>query len=575
MISLFIAMLLASQSTTAPVVQPGVMRVIVRDSDTSAPIGGVQVRLSARPPVLSGTPGTAPRTQPAARQALTDAAGTAIFDDLAPGAYQFEAEADGYRGVMSPSIPSVIAPRTAVGFLELRAASPDQSYVLYLLESGSLSGHVQTSDGKPIPNATITAIAAAYRDGRRTFIEGPKAITDSTGGYRLSSLGPGDYYLRYMRNPFSGGAIYYPAAPDIGSAVSISIRGKENVDGMDIRVTEVPEFKISGRLLIHSRPQFLADKSNRSAVQFAIAPAGAAPADVWAMPAIRKPMIDADGNFVVEGVPAGSWSLFASFPAGDLPVPGSRQASGPFASGHVHVNVLDRDVEKVVIVEDSMDVAGRVVVDGTAAVRQRFEPPYTLPVRLSLLPHENIAGAGQISNVTPSATGEFVFSSVPGGTYNLSFLAPPGFYLSDLRLGSKSIYDTAAVEVPLEDRSERLEITLKSGGGVISGMLEDNLPRRSTGRFLEPRLVLVPLALPQRQNILLYKTTTLIGPPGKFSFRDVPPGDYKVFAFESVPPLDGEKNPDFVSAYEPFGVPVTVTAGQASSVTVQLIPFGR
>jgi hypothetical protein len=71
----------------------------------------------------------------------------------------------------------------------------------------------------------------------------------------------------------------------------------------------------------------------------------------------------------------------------------------------------------------------------------------------------------------------------------------------------------------------------------------------------------------QRHNILLHKTTTLIGPPGSFSFRNVPPGDYKVFAWESVPPLDAEKNPEFVSVYEPFGASVTVVEGTCVQVS--------
>jgi Carboxypeptidase regulatory-like domain len=576
---LFIAMLLAAQSTAVPVAQPGVIRVIVRDPQTSTPIGGVNVRLTGpRAPIISRTPAPpAPRTPSATRNAVTDAAGKAVFEGLEPGAYSMEAEADGYRGETPPSLPSLLAPRIASGYLEIRAESPDQGYVLYLVESGSLSGHVHASDGKPISNATITALVSGYRDGRRTFTEAAKTTTDSMGGFRLPSLGPGDYYLRYMRNPLSGGAIYYPGVPDIASAVSISIRSRENVDNLDIRVTEAPAFKISGRLMVNSRPPFFSDKSNRSAVYFAIAPAGAALADVLASPTVRSPMIDADGNFVIEGAPSGSWNLFASFPAADQPVSASRQASVRLASGHAHVNVVDRDVEHVVIVEDSMDVAGRVITEGTPE-RPRFGPLFELPrtpLRLSLLPQENIPGVGQVLNVTPDDSGNFAFTSVPAGKYNLSFLASMGFYLSDVRLGSKSIYDTATIEVPLDDRSERLEITLKAGGGEISGMLDDNLPIRPTEHYLEPRIALVPLALSQRQNILLYKTTTLTGPPGHFSFRDVPPGDYKVFAWESVPPLDAEKNPDFVATYEPFGVPVTVTLGQTSSVKVDLIPVGR
>jgi hypothetical protein len=232
--------------------------------------------------------------------------------------------------------------------------------------------------------------------------------------------------------------------------------------------------------------------------------------------------------------------------------------------------VIDQDVETVTIVENSADLSGRVIVDGASAARQ------STPLRLSLLPQENVPAIlfGQTRVAVPLANGEFTFHGIPAGTYNLSFLIPLGLYLSDLRVGARSIYDSGVVEID-QDTTAPIEITLKSGGGVIDGILEDDLPRRPTERYLEPRIVLVPLSLSQRSNVMLYKTTTLIGPPGSFSFRNVPPGEYKVFAWESVPPVDAEKNPDFVSLYEPFGASVTVAEGQTSNVRVRLIPFGR
>jgi hypothetical protein len=574
---LLIAMLFASQSQAPPASQPGVMRVIVRDSVTDAPIPGVAVRLTGpTTPIRLIAPGTPPpqqpRSRPAPRTALTDPAGTAVFDNLAPGGYSMEAESDGYRAVTPSSLRLPVAARSASGYLELRADSPDQSYVLYLVESGSLRGRVQTPDGKPIQGATVVAIVSAYLDGRRTFVEGPSSKTGSAGDYVLPSVGPGDYYLRVTRDPLSGEWNYYPGVFDIGSAALVSIHGREDVNALDIQVSDAPRFKISGRVFVKSPNLLQGDKSNRSAVQFAIAPSGTAPADLLAIPAIRNPIVDANGNFVITGIPSGSWNLFAEFPISDGTTAGQRPASVHFASGHVHVNVLDRDVENITIVENSADIAGRVIVDGNGGIGRR-----STPLRLSLLPQENVAGglAGQDRNIEPSPTGEFVFPSVPAGTDNLSFSVPSGLYISDIRLGSKSIYDDAAIDIPLDDPSERMEITLKSGGGTISGMLEDNLPPRPTGQYFEPRIVLVPLALPQRRNLLLYKTTTLIGAPGRFSFRNVPPGEYKVFVWENVPPVDAEKNADFVSAYEPFGAPVTVTDGQTSTVHVQLIPFGR
>ena len=74
---------------------------------------------------------------------------------------------------------------------------------------------------------------------------------------------------------------------------------------------------------------------------------------------------------------------------------------------------------------------------------------------------------------------------------------------------------------------------------------------------------------------MLYKTTTLIGGPGEFTFRDVAPGNYKVIAWKRPPLGDPSKNAEFVTRYESRGASVSVRPGETTSVQVQLIPEGN
>jgi hypothetical protein len=460
-----------------------------------------------------------------------------------------------------------MAPAAAIGSLELRTDSGVQGYVLSLLRSGSIRGHVKDADGKPIRGVRVAVVVPGYREGRRTFFNGAESTTNEQGEYRLVSLGPAEYYLRATRLTFPGIPAYYPGVTEIERAAPITIVGNEDLDGIDINLTDSPGFQVSGSLFISSRSTGISlEKPN---AQFMIVPAGGT-LDEAVSPMIRNPIVNPDGKFIIRDVPSGTWDLFAILPTGTAS-PGATSPQRFFSSGRVRINVNDRDIENVTIVENSADVRGRVVVQPTGASAQR---PATL--RLSLIPQENIPSMfySQIRNVGISSTGEFTFSGVPAGSYSLSFSIPLGFHISDVRIGPRSIYDSATFDVA-PDRPDPLEITLKSGGGTVAGMLVDDLPRRPTERYLEPRIALVPLSLSQRHNILLYKTTSLSGPPGSFSFRNVPTGDYKVFAWEYVPPVDAEKNPEFVSMYEPFGASVTVVDGQTSKVQVQLIPFGR
>jgi hypothetical protein len=155
------------------------------------------------------------------------------------------------------------------------------------------------------------------------------------------------------------------------------------------------------------------------------------------------------------------------------------------------------------------------------------------------------------------------------GKYSIEIGAIPiGYYVADLRIGYTSIYDDGIINVGA-DALEPIEVLLQQGGGTIQGILEDDNVE-PTGEYIAPRMLLVP-AWPRRQNPLLYKTSTLIGAPGAFSFRDVPPGDYKVFAWKRFP-LGAEQNSTFISRYEQYGAAVTVLPGERSPVTVRLIP---
>jgi hypothetical protein len=562
---LLIAILVAPQyPTSSSLLQPPGIRVIVRDVETDAPIPGIEVRLRGPSAPLATRNANTPRpnaSPPPERKLVTDTQGVALFKDLPPGGYSFDAQADGYRGTMPSSVPTVLTSPSANGYLKLDANSGIQGYVLHMRRSANIQGHVTDAEGRPVPNAKVVALVAGYRDGRQTFFETQNAVTDRNGAFRLSSLAPGDYYIRVTSEALAGMPVYYPGYVDIESARTVSIRLSESIDGIDVHIPDEPGFEISGSVIRVPRGSAQTARSKEPATQFSIVAAGAATGDAGTVLSRGNVIVNADGKFTLAGIPAGAWDLFAVF---------STPACA--ASGRVRINVADRNIDNVVIMENSADVSGRVVISGAGRSAQRNPQ-----LRLSLLPQDNVPSllTAQMRNIETSSDAEdFTFHCVPLGKYNLSFVIPPGFYISGIQMGARNIYEDAVIDVQGAP-AEPIEITLTPGGGTIAGILQEDLRQQSTERYFEPRIALVPLSLPQRGNVLLHKTTTLIGPPGSFSFRDVPPGEYKVFAWENAPELDAEKNAEFVSAYEPFGASVTVVDGQTSSVRVQLIPFGR
>jgi hypothetical protein len=61
---------------------------------------------------------------------------------------------------------------------------------------------------------------------------------------------------------------------------------------------------------------------------------------------------------------------------------------------------------------------------------------------------------------------------------------------------------------------------------------------------------------------------------GHFTLTTIPPGDYKLFAWEDLE-FGAYNNPDMLRKYENLGTPVNVEPSGTVNVDVKLIPAGR
>ena len=79
--------------------------------------------------------------------------------------------------------------------------------------------------------------------------------------------------------------------------------------------------------------------------------------------------------------------------------------------------------------------------------------------------------------------------------------------------------------------------------------------------------MLVPAS---RNRLDLYRTATS-DQNGHFTFANVPPGDYKILAWEDVP-RGAYTDPAFLKNYEDRGRAITIDKGENESVQIAVIP---
>jgi len=181
----------------------------------------------------------------------------------------------------------------------------------------------------------------------------------------------------------------------------------------------------------------------------------------------------------------------------------------------------------------------------------------------------NADGTFRLSNITPGdyrieISGFPVNVSSGGvatGTQFVATLQGNG-YLKEARLDGADVLSS-----PLHfsgTTSTGLDILVGLGGGQINGTVTDVRSQPVPGT----RVVIVPDRARHRAD--LYRTS-MTDANGRFSMSSVPPGDYKVFAWETIDEY-AWFDPDFLGRFEAAGRAVRVVESAAQAVEVRIIP---
>jgi len=137
---------------------------------------------------------------------------------------------------------------------------------------------------------------------------------------------------------------------------------------------------------------------------------------------------------------------------------------------------------------------------------------------------------------------------------------PDGFYIQSVRLGTEDLLNDG-LHIDRQPDGQ-IDIVLGTTTGSLNGTVRDE--KR------EPIPSVHVVLVPARRNRIDPFKTTRTGESGEFRFESVPPGDYKLFAWEDIE--DGAwLDPDVIELYESRGTAVAVGAASDQTVTVGLI----
>jgi hypothetical protein len=199
------------------------------------------------------------------------------------------------------------------------------------------------------------------------------------------------------------------------------------------------------------------------------------------------------------------------------------------------------------------EINGQIYVDG-----QTPEGFQASSLRVQLQSADELPGVGNVQ-AQVSQDGSFVLRDVaPGARYRVRMTnIPSGGYLLAARVGGENpLSQPVAMQggVPLQ-----LQIGF-AAGRIEASVMELDKPVSGIVTVLVPN---------DRGRIDLYRTANS-AKDGKVAFANIPPGDYKLFAWEEVK-TGAWQDPIYMEAFEDKGRPIHVDKAGALTETIQVI----
>lgn len=560
----------------------------------------------------------------------TDGNGRFTFTGVDPGQYQVSAERDGFirsqYGQRTPTGNGVVVPVSASQRLMID---------LKLLQASVVSGRIINADGEPAAQATVQAYTYQYSNGQRSLAEVNNVQTNDLGEYRLFGLAPGEYFVSVTNSDADddspvgvvdvsqnrderGGAagalrvltaiadrrgplvqalagstappVFYPGTIDPDGAIPITVPASVEVRGTDFQLRPMRTATVSGRVVA---PFPLGQDNNAT---FAVRPRGgngqeAAPFVQLANAPVQLSLnrvgnsrtglagllnlrlgttpVNPDGSFEIKGVAPGEYNLTAT----------ARDPNGQQYTSRTRINVGSSDVANLTVsVRPGVELRGRIILDGTPP--QQFSMSN---LRVSLVA-EDAALPGVVRIGGAGGRGDAIRAFLPAGQSEMAEVATDGSFtlrnvgameyrvrvtglpqVAYIQAGRIDTTDALNAPFAVDNPGSQLQLQLGFSPGRVSGTVSDERGTAAPGA----QAVLVPDEARRGRSDAYFTATT--DRNGQYALNNVPPGRYKLFAWEDVPP-GAYQYPDFIRRYEDRGQALTVNANGAITADTRLIP---
>jgi Carboxypeptidase regulatory-like domain len=492
--------------------------------------------------------------------AVTGADGEFRIEGILPGRYRLFAERVGLLDAGRNRA------QTEGRVLSLAGGQELKDVHIRLQSAAVIRGRVTDEDGDPLADCQVTAMRQTFAAGRMHWEQVGGERTNDLGEYRVANLAAGNIYVSVSPPPDfknlieSGGAAagerlrrgekpntsyqttYYPGTSDRSQAAPVQLHAGDDFP-VNFSLTAAPSLSIRGSV-VNLPPRTMANIMLQSR-DFGLVQSGTE--------------VHKDGSFVIRDVSPGSYTILASVDGSAVPMT-ARQF---LRVGSANIDGLRLSPQP------GATVHGHLRLESKGGVRN-FDPTR---MYLSLQAagfddeaSEMVIGDRYTNLAHLSADGNFEWKDVPSGNYYVQLMGESGanedWFVKSVLWGGREVNDSG---LAVSGGAVLLDLLVSANGGAVDGVVVDD-----KGSPVENAIV-VGVPEPRFRGRTDRYVKTVSDQSGHFSLHGMRPGDYTVFAWESV---DGEAyfNPDFLKSYEGQGSALKISEGARTALQLKVIP---
>jgi uncharacterized protein (DUF2141 family) len=463
----------------------------------------------------------------------TDSAGRFAFPNLPAGNYRLRITKDGYvrqeyrqLALDKPGPPLV-----------LKAGQRVDNVVFRLEPAPTIAGMIREASEARAVGTVVQALKRGYdARGNPSLKLIASTVTDDQGVYRLFWLDPGEYFIAATPPPPQPGTsravayvpTYFPSSVEIDAATPVRLDYGQQAVGIDFKVFFREAMALSGYVTSLQQGPVSAN--------VLVVP----PEDGSGVARYAGKSSPLSGSYGISGVPPGTYLVSATL--------GKETSTIRVRLKYNPALTLRVDLR----IGEGIAISGRALTDSPIdSKNMRIHLSEVDPA----LPEPALAAI--------AANNQFVLPAVQPGSYtvqvdglvNDQYLKAATFGAADALEQPIAVTNTAAPE---------LQVQIASDGGRVTGAVYD----RNDALLPNAEVILVPMSV-SRFRFDRYRTA-VTGDDGRFTIRGIAPGDYKVFAWESLEP-NAHLNVDFMRPFESTGIPVHVEPNSNGTVSLRAI----